>query len=208
MNPHFVFNVMNSIQDYILKNDAKSAQKYLTKFARLVRLILDNSVKGEVVLQDELKAASLYVELEQQRFDDNFAFEMNVDEQIEVEELIIPSMIMQPYLENAIKHGLSHLEKNGKLTLTLTAKEDAVLISITDNGVGRTAAAEWNKKNVREHISHGSVITANRIAAYNIAHNTHIQTTITDIVDMAGAIAGTRVEVVIPVKYKNDLAPE
>ena len=82
------------------------------------------------------------------------------------------------------------------------------MISITDNGVGRTAAAEWNKKNVREHISHGSVITANRIAAYNIAHNTHIQTTITDIVDMAGAIAGTRVEVVIPVKYKNDLAPE
>lgn len=203
MNPHFVFNVMNSIQDYILKNDAKSAQKYLTKFARLVRLILDNSVEGEVVLQDELKAASLYVELEQQRFDDNFEFVLNVDEQLDVEDLLIPSMIIQPYLENAIKHGISHLDHKGKITLAVTARKDAVLISITDNGVGRASAAEWNKKNVREHISHGSTITANRIAAYNIAHNTHIQTTITDILDATGAIAGTRVEVVIPVKYKN-----
>ena len=203
MNPHFVFNVMNSIQDYILKNDAKSAQKYLTKFARLVRLILDNSVEGEVVLQDELKAASLYVELEQQRFDYSFQFVMDVAELLEVDELLIPSMIIQPYLENSIKHGISHLEKEGKIILTVSKKEEVVLISITDNGVGRTAAAEWNKMNVREHISHGSTITANRIAAYNIAHNTHIQTTISDLMDSSGKIAGTRVEVSIPVKYKN-----
>ena len=203
MNPHFVFNVMNSIQDYILKSDAKSAQKYLTKFARLVRLILDNSVEGEVVLHDELKAASLYVELEQQRFDDNFEFTLQVDEQLEVEELLIPSMIIQPYLENSIKHGISHLDHKGKIALAITTRKDAVLISITDNGVGRAAAAEWNKMNVREHISHGSTITANRITAYNIAHNTHIQTAITDILDSTGAITGTRVEVVIPVKYKN-----
>ncbi|MBK9636524.1 MAG: histidine kinase [Bacteroidetes bacterium] len=202
MNPHFIFNVINSIQDYILKNDARSAQKYLTKFAKLVRSILDNSVEGEVMLEGELDANKLYVELEQQRFDDKFEFELNISNDVDANSLLIPSMIFQPFLENAIKHGIRHLTGNGKLTLTVNRDDHNVYIYIEDNGIGREAAAELNKINASEHISHGSLITTRRVEAYNKAHNTSIQLTILDLFDEYGKASGTRVELLIPVKYR------
>ena len=202
MNPHFIFNVINSIQDYILKNDARSAQRYLTKFAKLVRSILDNSVEGEVMLEGELEANKLYVELEQQRFDDKFEFELNISSDVDANSLLIPSMIFQPFLENAIKHGIRYLSGNGKLSLTVKRDDHTVYIYIEDNGIGREAAAELNKINASEHISHGSLITTRRVEAYNKAHNTSIQLTILDLFDEQGKASGTRVELLIPVKYR------
>ena len=202
MNPHFIFNVINSIQDYILKNDARSAQRYLTKFAKLVRSILDNSVEGEVMLEGELEANKLYVELEQQRFDDKFEFELNISSDVDANSLLIPSMIFQPFLENAIKHGIRYLSGNGKLSLTVKRDDHTVYIYIEDNGIGRAAAAELNKINASEHISHGSLITTRRVEAYNKAHNTSIQLTILDLFDEQGKASGTRVELLIPVKYR------
>lgn len=202
MNPHFIFNVINSIQDYILKNDARSAQRYLTKFAKLVRSILDNSVEGEVMLEGELEANKLYVELEQQRFDDKFEFELSVSSDVDANSLLIPSMIVQPFLENAIKHGIRHLTGNGKLSLTVERDDHNVYIYIEDNGIGREAATELNKINASEHISHGSLITTRRVEAYNKAHNTSIQLKIIDLFDELGKASGTRVELLIPVKYR------
>jgi ligand-binding sensor domain-containing protein len=202
MNPHFIFNVINSIQDYILRNDARSAQRYLTKFAKLVRSILDNSVEGEVMLEGELEANKLYVELEQQRFDDKFEFELNISNDVDANSLLIPSMIIQPFLENAIKHGIRHLSGKGKLTLTVNRDDDNVYIYIEDNGIGRAAAAELNKINASEHISYGSLITTRRVEAYNKAHNTSIQLKIIDLIDAQGVACGTRVELLIPVKYR------
>ncbi|MFN0187762.1 MAG: sensor histidine kinase [Bacteroidia bacterium] len=202
MNPHFIFNVINSIQDYILKNDARSAQRYLTKFAKLVRSILDNSVEGEVMLEGELEANKLYVELEQQRFDDKFEFALNISSDVDANSLLIPSMIFQPFLENAIKHGIRYLSGNGKLSLTVKRDDHTVYIYIEDNGIGRAAAAELNKINASEHISHGSLITTRRVEAYNKAHNTSIQLTILDLFDEQGKASGTRVELLIPVKYR------
>ncbi len=206
MNPHFIFNVINSIQDYILKNDARSAQKYLTKFARLVRLILDNSIKSEVALEEELKAAELYVELEQQRFENKFDFILHVDEKVDTTQVILPSMIIQPYLENAIKHGIRHLSTQGKLILNVIWENNHINIIIEDNGVGRAASAEKNKTNVREHVSYGIIITAKRMEAYNVAYNSDISSTVTDLKDERGTPAGTRIVVSIPVKYKQSLA--
>lgn len=202
MNPHFIFNVMNSIQDYILKNDSRSAQRYLTRFAKLVRLILDNSMTGEIVLSQELKAAELYIELEQQRFDDKFEFRLDVDESVEADSLLIPSMILQPYLENAIKHGISHLKERGFISVYITKEDYSITISIEDNGVGRKASASYNSKNVREHVSYGSIITADRIKAYNIANNTAIRTKVTDLIAADGSAAGTQVLLIIPVKFR------
>lgn len=202
MNPHFIFNVINSIQDYILKNDARSAQRYLTKFAKLVRSILDNSVDGEVMLEGELEANKLYVELEQQRFDDKFEFYLNVSNDVDANSLLIPSMIIQPFLENAIKHGIRHLTGKGKLSLIVDRDDNNVYIYIEDNGVGRDAATELNKINASEHISHGSLITTRRVEAYNKAHNTSIQLKIIDLFDEHGKATGTRIELLIPVKYR------
>ncbi|MEP7264012.1 MAG: histidine kinase [Bacteroidota bacterium] len=202
MNPHFIFNVMNSIQDYILKNDSRSAQRYLTRFAKLVRLILDNSMTGEIVLSQELKAAELYIELEQQRFDDKFEFKLDVDESVEDDSLLIPSMILQPYLENAIKHGISHLKERGFISVYIIKEENNITISIEDNGVGRKASASYNSKNVRDHVSYGSLITADRIKAYNIANNTSIRTKVTDLIAADGSPAGTQVLLIIPIKFR------
>ncbi|MBK7888984.1 MAG: histidine kinase [Bacteroidetes bacterium] len=193
MNPHFIFNVMNSIQDFILKNDTKSAQKYLTKFARLVRMILDNSLESEVLLNDEIKANCLYVELEQQRFGGKFDFVLDVDEEIESLSLRIPPMLIQPFLENAIKHGIGHLETHGRLLLQVKIIGNDLHIVVEDNGVGRKAAMEWNIHNVRDHNSFGSVLSVKRVEVLNAIMHTNISLEIKDLFHEDGLAAGTRV---------------
>lgn len=201
MNPHFIFNVINSIQDYILKNDSKSAQKYLTKFARLVRLILDNSMEGEVLLSEELRANELYMELEQQRFEGKFDFILNVRPGTETEDILIPSMIIQPFLENAIKHGVQHLAQKGIIQLTVDQDDTQLIIEITDNGIGRDAAAKWKEQQVSEHVSRGSAITHKRVKAYNEAHNASIELEVEDLMDKEGQVSGTCVKLIIPLKF-------
>jgi len=201
MNPHFIFNVINSIQDYILKNDARAAQRYLSKFAKLIRSILDNSVHGEVFLEDELKAAELYVELEQQRFEDKFDFDILISEDVDSGSLLVPSMILQPFLENAIKHGISNLQSKGKLSLKVFQNDTFVKVLISDNGIGRAASADINRSSVIDHISYGSLITTKRVEAYNKAHNTKIDLRVIDLYDEGNVAAGTLVSLEIPLKY-------
>jgi LytS/YehU family sensor histidine kinase len=198
MNPHFIFNVMNSIQDFILKNDMKSAQKYLTKFARLVRMILDNSVQSEVLLDEELKANRLYIELEQQRFNRKFDFDFEIEEGLEDSGIRIPSMLIQPFLENAVKHGISHLEGQGYLRLSVKKNEADLLIEIQDNGVGRKAAAEWNAMHQKDHHSMGSMLTEKRVEILNATLHAGIRLEVEDLMSQDGRPAGTLVRMVFP----------
>ena len=203
MNPHFIFNVMNSIQDFILKNDMKSAQKYLTKFARLVRMILDNSVQSDVLLDEELKANRLYVELEQQRFNDKFDFVFEIEKGLEESGIRIPSMLIQPFLENAIKHGIGHLEGFGHLRLSVARSENNLIVEIEDNGVGRKAAAEWNALHQKEHQSMGSMLTEKRVEILNTALHAGISLDITDLYTSSGSPCGTRVRLLFAAAVEN-----
>ena len=198
MNPHFIFNVMNSIQDFILKNDMKSAQKYLTKFARLVRMILDNSVQSEVLLDEELKANRLYVELEQQRFNNKFEFDFEIEAGLEDSGIRIPSMLIQPFLENAVKHGISHLEGKGYLRLSVKKNGTDLMIEIEDNGVGRKAAAEWNALHQQDHHSMGSVLTEKRVEILNATLHAGIRLEVKDLISAEGRPSGTLVRMVFP----------
>lgn len=199
MNPHFIFNVLNSIQQYMLQNNKHLAQKYLSKFAKLIRLILDNSSKTEVSLAEELKLICLYVELEQQRMENKFEFVYIVDELLHLDNLSIPSMLLQPHVENAIKHGLMNHSKKGILKLTVVEKQQFIFIVIEDNGVGRKRSAAINQSDRMDHISHGTAITEARIATYNRANAEQIKSEIIDLVDDENLPLGTRVEIAIPV---------
>lgn len=141
MNPHFLFNSLNSINNYILKNDADNAAGYLTKFSRLMRLILDNSRNNWIWLQSELKALQLYIELEAFRFDDSFTYRIDVACEVQAEHVIVPPMIIQPYVENAIWHGLMHRKSGGgHLQIDIAREGPDLCITVKDNGVGRKAA--------------------------------------------------------------------
>lgn len=138
MNPHFIFNALNSINRYILKNEVEIASDYLGRFARLMRLVLDNSNHERILLKDELETMQLYVELEQLRFEHNFDYVLEIDENVDVSKLLVQPLIFQPFLENAIWHGLMHKEQGErKLKLTIKLEENNLHCEIIDNGVGR-----------------------------------------------------------------------
>lgn len=197
MNPHFIFNVMNSIRNYMQKNDSRSAEKYLTSFSKLVRYTLDHSEAQEVSLEEELSALKSYTELEMQRFENGFEFVVNVEEGLQLDDYLIPSLLLQPFVENSIKHGIGRMEKGGKISLNVSGYNSGLRIIIEDNGIGMGAAAEWNSKNRGNHLSFGTSLTFERIQAYNKAYNKHIQATLSDVTDVEGKIQGARVEILI-----------
>lgn len=138
MNPHFIFNSLNSINRYILKNEPEIASDYLGRFAMLMRLVLDNSNHERILLKDELETMRLYVELEQLRFEHNFDYELEVDDMVDTGKLLVQPLIFQPFLENAIWHGLMHKEEGErKLKLAIKLVDNNMHCEITDNGVGR-----------------------------------------------------------------------
>jgi sugar lactone lactonase YvrE len=201
MNPHFMFNSLNSINNFILKNDADNASGYLTKFSRLMRLILDNSRSEWVLLENELKALELYIELEAVRFDNTFSHHVEVTKDISIETVMIPPLLIQPYVENAIWHGLLHRNQSGgKLDIRLWKNDNRLYIEIEDNGVGRDEAKRLKSKTAIKQKSHGMKITAERMDIVNKVYNVNAGVTITDIKDEMTKQAGTRV--LITLKYK------
>ncbi|HZV69017.1 MAG TPA: histidine kinase [Saprospiraceae bacterium] len=194
MNPHFMFNSLNSINNFILKNDPDNASGYLTKFSRLMRLILDNSRSEWVLLENELKALELYIQLEVVRFDHVFDYDINVSPEIDVTTTSIPPMIIQPYVENAIWHGLLHRNKpGGKLWIRFTKERQGLIITIEDNGVGRQEAQRLKSKSATKHKSHGMKITAERIEIVNRIYNVNAHVQIDDVPGVNGHAGGTRV---------------
>lgn len=199
MNPHFIFNCLNSVQRYILKNDKNNAVEYLQKFATLMRLILDNSEKNMVTLHDEIKMLDLYMHLEALRFDQGMDIELSIDPELQQEEIMIPSMILQPYVENAILHGLMHKEDKGKIKIEVRKQENMLKCVIEDNGIGREMAAEIKSRKTIRHQSKGLNITKARVELLNYMNNSSNTIVITDLKDRQNNPLGTRVEVVIPV---------
>ena len=203
MNPHFIFNSLNSIDYYIIKNQPEKASDYLQSFSRLIRLILQNSRANQITLHDELEAVRLYIEMESLRFSDQFDYIVKADPEIDLEAIKIPPMLLQPYLENAIWHGLMQKKGERRLELRITQSNGTLQCVIEDNGIGREAAARLRSKTATRRKSFGMQITKDRIAVINKLHGINASVQITDLKDMNGNVEGTRVEVRIPVEGKN-----
>lgn len=200
MNPHFIFNSINSIQHFVVNNNANEAQRYLSKFAKLMRNVLDNSKTSHIPLEKELQTLELYMQLESLRFDEHFDFEIKIDPSIDVGYTEIPSMLIQPYIENAIWHGLMHKEGKGKILVELTRiSEKQIKCLIEDNGIGREKAIEYKSKNKIAHKSVGMMITKERLQILNKINDSDLSIKITDLKDENQKPLGTRVEIFVPI---------
>ncbi|MCB0430349.1 MAG: histidine kinase [Flavobacteriales bacterium] len=199
LNPHFIFNALNSIQHFVLMHHDESAGKYLNKFARLMRQILSNSERSQVTIQEELNALQLYLELEVLRFEDKFSFSITVDPEIDTEYYEIPPLLLQPFVENAILHGLGPIAKGGKLEVALSKQGVDLHITITDNGVGRQRARELKSASSRkEHKSMGMSLSHDRVDVFNRVLNTTIRVEVRDL-ETDGKPSGTQVVIIIPI---------
>jgi hypothetical protein len=200
MNPHFLFNCINSIKLYTLQNDTEKASDYLTKFARLIRLVLENSRADRVTLRNELESLNLYCELEAMRFKQKVQIEIRVDPDIDREYVQIPPLLLQPYVENAIWHGLMHKPEGGMVVIDVAQPTDQCLhIEITDDGIGRVRAAEIKSKSAGKQKSFGMQVTADRLRMINQLYSIQTQANVVDLVDSFGEPCGTKVILDIPV---------
>lgn len=200
MNPHFIFNVLNAIDYYILKNDTDTASDYLNRFSRLIRLILQNSRSNYVNLKDELEALKLYIEMENLRFEEQFDYRVKIGQGLKIDEIEVPPMLLQPYVENAIWHGLIQKEGKGYLELVITKSDQYLHCVIEDNGIGRAASKALKSKTATRRKSMGMQITQDRIGMINRLYNTNAQIKVLDKVDSEGQALGTRVELAIPIE--------
>ncbi|MFL5752728.1 MAG: two-component regulator propeller domain-containing protein [Bacteroidia bacterium] len=199
MNPHFMFNSLNSIQHYIINNKDDEAVFYLNKFAKLMRVILNNSEKPTVTIKEELDALKLYIELEQMRFQNKFTYEIKVDEAIDPDYEQVPTMLMQPYIENAILHGLTTKKEQGHLLIEIKILDKFLLCSITDNGIGRDKSTEMRRNRTKEHKSMGMKITQDRLKLLNTIYQSNLSLKINDLKAKDGLPLGTKVDIFIPI---------
>lgn len=182
MNPHFIFNALNSVNNYIAKSDERSANRYLSEFSTLMRSVLENSEEDFIPLSKELELLELYVKLEHSRFPDKFDYEIVVDEHLDIESYQIPPMLLQPYIENAIWHGLRYKKEKGYLKIYLEQQDKETLeITISDNGIGRKKSAELKTKNQKKQKSKGMGNIAKRIAILNDMYKNRIAIHISDL---------------------------
>lgn len=201
MNPHFIFNSLNSINRFILENDKTQASAYLTKFSRLVRLILQNSQASFITIESELESLRLYLELETVRFDHHFTYTVHVEKSLDISAVKVPPLIIQPYVENAIWHGLMHKEEKGQLVIEVYQQNEMLCCRITDNGIGRKKAAALKSKSAATHKSMGMQITASRIKIMGLQHQKDAHISVTDLESADGTACGTEVVLKIPVYY-------
>jgi len=199
MNPHFIFNSLNSIQGYIANNNTTEAKWYLSKFAKLMRLILDNAKEEFIPLSDEIYILENYMVLEKMRMNDKFDFELICDEEIEKEVIEVPPMIFQPFVENAILHGFRHKEGKGFLEIRFSLKENLLKCEISDNGIGRKAAAELKNKSAAGNKSSAIAITEERLKRFGKESQQDASIQIVDLMDENGLDCGTKVIINIPV---------
>ncbi len=199
MNPHFIFNTLNSIQYYMYQNDRISTNNYLTKFSSLMRKTLENSTHTSIPIKDELEALQLYLQLESLRFKDKFTWEINVDEEIDALLYKIPTMLIQPYVENSICHGLSNKDESGYIHIDLKLKEKYIEVTIEDDGIGREKAQAIKKVKNGNQKSLGTKITESRLKLVNTLYGNEMKIHYEDLLDKMGNPAGTRVIINIPI---------
>jgi two-component system, LytTR family, sensor kinase len=204
MNPHFIFNALNSIQQYILKGNVDEANRYLSKFSKLQRQILNNSSQAFITLEKEIEMLTLYLQLEELRFGHSFTYQVLIDEKIDTTEIPVPTMIIQPFIENAIWHGLMAKEgdKNLSIHFNITT-EDLLVCIIRDNGIGREASARLKEVRPSEekHQSRGLALIYERLNMLEQQHKQTFKAVVSDIVNNKNEISGTQVILTMYIAY-------
>ena len=194
INPHFVFNCLNSIKGFIYERDFRQADKYLDKFSELLRSTLDNSSSSIISLQDEINYLDTYLQLEKLRFEDKFEYSIQVDKDINSKEALVPAMLLQPYVENAIRHGIGHLEnKKGAISIRIRREQKQLICEIEDDGVGREKAFALRNEMHTEYQSRGMQLSKRRAELYGIEQE------IIDKKDDQGNAMGTVIVLRIPI---------
>lgn len=197
MNPHFIFNALNSVNSFIAVNDERTANKYLTDFSLLMRSVLENSEEDFIPLEKEIELLELYVKLEHFRFKDKFDYKITVDENIQLNEFVIPPMLLQPYVENAVWHGLRYKEEKGLLEINFEQiNSETIKISIIDDGIGRSKSAEFKTENQKKQKSKGMGNTQKRIAILNEMYKDKVDVKVENVFENN---QGTKVELILKI---------
>jgi ligand-binding sensor domain-containing protein len=200
MNPHFIFNSLNSIQQYVMDADVAGANKFISGFSRLIRQTLDFSSKPEISLEEELDYLTNYLELEKTRLENAFSWVVSMDPVVDPAEYYIPPMILQPFVENSVRHGLRfRRDTNGVVTITVKREGSHLICVLEDNGVGRKAAMQYKSISPINYQSKGLSLTADRISIFNQEHTDKIDMMIEDLEDNFHNSLGTRVTISFPV---------
>lgn len=200
MNPHFIFNSLNSIQGFILDNDADSANRYLSSFARLIRQTLDNSMHPRIAVEDEIKYLDTYLQLEQLRFKHSFTYSVKADPSVNASSTFIPGMVLQPFVENAIRHGIQNREKaGGEVQVRFSMVQNWLWCTVTDNGPGVVNVQTRKTSQHIEYQSRGMQLTNERISVLNLQQRQQIAVEVENVTGEAGEVAGTRIIVKFPV---------
>lgn len=199
MNPHFFYNALNTLQSFILSNEKRLAIDYLSKFSNLTRTILEMTEKDFISISEEVKTLQLYLDIEKGRFDEDFSYEIHVGKNIDQESIKIPTMLLQPYVENAVKHGLLHKQGDKKVIISFETQNNELLISIDDNGIGRQKSNELNQIKNKNHQSFATEALQNRIDLLNEYNHKNISLKIIDKQNQQNQPTGTLVEIIIPI---------
>jgi tetratricopeptide (TPR) repeat protein len=195
MNPHFIFNALNSVNHFIAQQDERTANRFLSEFSQLMRLVLENSQQDLIPLSKEQEILALYLKLEHYRFRDKFDYTFEIDPSINMDSIEVPPMLIQPYIENAVWHGLRYRDEKGKLEVKMTLKGDVLEVDVNDNGIGRKRSAEIKTENQRKHNSTGLKNIAERLLIINKVYHTTYQVSVGDGPDGNG----TRVQIHFPI---------
>jgi len=198
MNPHFIFNALSNILNLINRNDTPVASKYLSKFSKLLRSTLEGSRQDTIKLEKEIDGLENYLELQKLRFGEKFEYEIHVDEKIDTESTMIPPLLVQPFIENAIEHGIKHKKTKGHVNLRFLAEENQVVCEIEDDGIGREKAWEINYEKRKDHKSLATTIIEERIRNLNKNLKNKIRFKIIDLKSEDNVALGTKVVIGIP----------
>jgi LytS/YehU family sensor histidine kinase len=193
MNPHFLYNSLASIQKFIITEDPDNASVYLSKFSNLVRNILESSIEEYVTLEKELNTVENYLALQKVRFSEKLDYKVEVDEILDVENMEIPPMLLQPFIENSVEHGIRFKGEKGHIIVRMLQENGGLLFEVEDDGVGREKAGEMQREQSRDHKSLATSITRDRIRILNKKFKQNISMQIIDLKDESGSPAGTRV---------------
>ena len=203
MNPHFVFNCLASISSFIMQNGKEDAMKYLSKFSKLMRLTLEFSKESAIPIDKEIEALQNYLELEQLRFNQKFDFKINKDSEIE-DDTAIPSLLLQPYVENAIIHGVAPKEGKGFIKIDFTQKDEQLICVIEDDGVGIDTSRELKKNSVNVHQSMALDISKKRLKTLEELEKQTVNLKTEELKDENNNSRGTRITLELPLNYIND----
>lgn len=195
LNPHFIFNALNAIQDYILKMEKAEASIYLAQFSQLMRQILENSREDYISLEQEIETLENYLSLQQLRFEDKFEYAINLTDDLDSEEILIPPMFAQPFIENAIEHGIAKMQDRGEININFRLEGEQIILEIADNGIGIEASTKMKTQEVKKHKSLASIITQERIEAFRKSINQKIT------FQIESQKQGTKVVFYLPYQY-------